>query len=260
MSAEKKYLTPEQLSFYQKNGYLVVEDIISQEEVAEYKRIYDRFLSGEIETGVNRSDLGAGDGGNKQGVENITQIMWPSEFVPALHEMPYHQRALAISRELMGDDAEMDFDMLINKAPGTNAPTPWHQDEAYWVNVPDKRAASSWLALDSAVKENGCMWFIPGSHLKEVRPHRFAGRQGGALTCDASEEEAVCIELKPGSCTFHHGRVLHYSRGNATERHRRAFIINFRPGEMIKMERAQGFDHGKTNAGNREVRNDAFKQ
>lgn len=259
MSAVKKYLTGDQLDFYKANGYVVVEDIISPDEVAEYKAIYNRFLSGEIETGVNRSDLGA-DLGDKKNVENITQIMWPSEFIPDLLRMPYHQRALAISRELMGEDADMDFDMLINKAPGTNTPTPWHQDEAYWVNVPDKRAASCWLALDPATKDNGCMWYIPGSHLKEVRPHRFAGKEGGALTCDASEEEGVCVELKPGAGAFHHGRTLHYSRGNSTESHRRAFIINFRPAEMIKMEREQGFDHGKTNAGKREVRNDAFKK
>ena len=31
--------------------------------------------------------------------------------------MPYHQKALAVAKQLMGNDIEMDFDMLINKAP-----------------------------------------------------------------------------------------------------------------------------------------------
>jgi ectoine hydroxylase-related dioxygenase (phytanoyl-CoA dioxygenase family) len=246
------YLTPAQIDFFNTNGYLVVDNIITKEEVETYKAIYDDFLSGKIAVGSNRSDLGDGLGKN-EARENITQIMWPSEFVPGLVDMPYHQRALAISKELMGDDADMDFDMLINKAPLTNTITPWHQDESYWLDVPDKRAVSCWLALDNSVADNGCMWFVPGSNLTAVRPHRFAGKEGGALMCDASESEGIAVELKPGSCTFHHGRTLHYSRGNSTKGQRRAFIVNFRPAEMILYERERGFDHGKNNASNRQL-------
>ncbi len=252
-------LTTDQIDFFTANGYLVVADIITPDEVTAYKAMYDDFLSGRIAVGKNRSDLGDGIGKNDTR-ENITQIMWPSEFVPGLLEMPYHQRALAISRQLMGDDLAMDFDMLINKAPFTHTITPWHQDEAYWLDVPDKRAVSCWLALDNSTVNNGCMWFVPGSNRAEVRTHRFAGKQGGALMCDASENEGAAIELKPGSCTFHHGRTLHYSRGNSTESQRRAFIVNFRPEEMIRYERERGFDHGKNDAGNRELKNDSFKK
>jgi phytanoyl-CoA hydroxylase len=254
-----KSLTTGQITSYKLNGFLVMEDIITAEEVEYYKGIYNDFLSGKIKVGDNRSDLGAGLN-NTGKTENITQIMWPSEFMPELLNLPFHARALAISKELVGEDSEMDFDMLINKAPFTNTITPWHQDEAYWVNLPDKRAASCWLALDHATIDNGCMWFVPGSNLKAVRVHEYAAQKGGALTCNAVEEEGICIELKPGSCSFHDGRTLHYSRGNSTDQQRRAFIINFRPGEMIRMERELGFDHGKNNAGNRGLKNDAFKK
>lgn len=253
------FLSAEQITFFNDNGYLVVENIITPDEVEHYKAIYDDFLSKKIEVGANRSDLGDGLGKNNN-KENITQIMWPSDFVEGILEMPFHQRALTISKELIGEDAEMDFDMLINKAPQSDTSTPWHQDEAYWLNVPDKRAASCWLALDQSTLNNGCMWFVPGSNLKEVRPHRFAGKEGGALTCDATEEEGIFVELKPGSCTFHQGRTLHYSRGNSTDTDRRAFIVNFRPVEMIRYERDHGFDHGRNNAGDRKLKNDDFKK
>lgn len=252
-------LTQEQKDHYDQQGFLVVENIITPEEVEVYKAIYEDFLSGRIDVGKNRSDLGAGLGDNKKS-ENITQIMWPSQFVTDLLEMPYHQRALEISRQLMGEDAEMDFDMLIDKAPYSNTSTPAHQDESYWVNLPDKRAASCWLALDEARIDNGCMWFGPASHLQPVRSHRFAGKQGGALTCDFEESEVQPVELKPGSCTFHHGRTLHFSRGNTSPDRRRAFIVNFRPAAMIKLERSLGFDHGKNDAGNRQLKNDEFSK
>lgn len=247
-------LTPDQIRFFEQNGYVTVQNIVPAEEIERYKTIYEDFLSGRIHTGANRTDLGAGLG-NSGARENITQIMWPSDFVPQLTSMPYHTRALAISRQLIGNDADMDFDMLINKAPHTNTPTPWHQDEAYWINLPDKRAASCWLALDEATVDKGCMWFVPGSNRQAVRPHRFAGPQGGALMCDAREAEGIPIELAPGSCTFHTGRTLHYSRGNSTGEQRRAFIINFRPQSMIEYERAHGFDHGRQNAADRQLRN-----
>ena len=252
-------LEPARKTFFEENGYLVIEDIISIDELDRYRKIYNDFLDDTIHTGKNRTDLGVGLGNNKK-VENITQIMWPSDFVPAVLNMTYHQRALAIAKSLQGNDMEMDFDMLINKAPNTGTITPWHQDAAYWINMPDKRAVSCWLALDRATLENGCMWYVPGSHLLPLRPHRNAGGKGSALTCNATESEGVGIELKPGSCVLHHGATLHYSRGNSSDSHRRAYIINFRPAEMIAMERAQGFDHGRTgNAAERKIRNEDFK-
>jgi phytanoyl-CoA hydroxylase len=249
------HITPQQVELFNKNGFLVVENIINETEVKKYREIYNRFLDGSINTGKNRSDLGAGLGDNIK-TENITQIMWPCDFAPELLAMPYHMRTLSIAQELMGKDMEMDFDMLISKAPNSNTATPWHQDAAYWINMPDKRAVSCWLAIDEAVKDNGCMWYGPGSHLQELRKHRFAGKEGGALQCYASEDEGIFIELKPGSCVLHHGGTLHYSRGNSTNMDRRAVIVNYRPKAMIALERENGFDHGRSgNAADRKVRN-----
>ena len=171
--------TPKQVRFFEENGYLLLEDILSKKEVDQYAEIYNRFLDGTINTGKNRGDLGVGLGESGK-VEFITQIMWPSDFLPELLQMPYHRRVLDFSRDLLGKDLAFDFDMMINKAPGTNIPTPWHQDAAYWIDMPDTRAVSCWLALDNTFIENGCMWYVPGSHVKEIRPHRFAGKAGGA--------------------------------------------------------------------------------
>lgn len=242
-------ISNEQIQFYKKNGYLIIEDLISPEEVTAYRKIYEDFLSGKINTHNYRSDLsGASD---KQAVEKITQIMVPSRIFPELLKMTYHQKAISIAKQLSSGDMELDFDMLIDKAPFTNSPTPWHQDCAYWIDMPDTRATSCWLALDEVYEENGCMWFVPESHKKPMRTHK-ATTKGGALQCEASEDEGIAVRLKPGSCTFHHGQTLHYSRGNSTANRRRAFITNFRPEKMIAFERSQGFDH----TSDRKVRNE----
>lgn len=250
-------ITAAQIEAFNHDGYLVVNDLLTPDEINYYRDIYQQFLDDKINTGKFRSDLGGFSDGTRSSAtrERITQIMLPGRLLPSLLNEVLHVRTLAIAKELLGDDMDMDFDMLIDKAPFTNTPTPWHQDCAYWISMPDTRAASCWVALDDAVKENGCMWYVPGSHRQPVRAHRPAGSGGGALMCDAEEKEGVAIEIKAGSCVWHQGATLHYSRGNSTGNRRRAFINNFRPAAMIQFERERGFDH----TGEREVRNTSAK-
>lgn len=248
-------LHQDQIDFFNDNGYLVIEDLLTLEEINEYRDLYEDFLSNKIDAAHVRGDLsGQTDDTTTAVVERITQIMVPSRLVPELLHKALHQKSLSIARQLLGDDVRLDFDMLIDKAPFTDTPTPWHQDCAYWISMPDTRAASCWVALDDAYKENGCMWYVPKSHLVPIRPHRSTGK-GGALQCDASESEAVAVEIKAGSCVYHHGGTLHYSRGNSTAHRRRAFITNFRPEAMIAYERENGYDH----TGERKVRDERAK-
>ncbi|PKA98248.1 LOW QUALITY PROTEIN: phytanoyl-CoA dioxygenase PhyH [Flavobacteriaceae bacterium MAR_2009_75] len=217
---------------------MVVENLLTAEEVDYYSTLYNSFLANKIDASRYRSDLSGADGE----IEKITQIMVPSRLLPELLKKTVHQKSLQIARELLGYDINLDFDMMINKAPYTNTITPWHQDVAYWTDMPDKRAVSCWVAIDPAIKENGCMWYTPKSHLNPPLAHVQITHKG-ALKCEGSEAGSVCIELKPGSCVFHHGGTLHYSRGNSTAHHRRAFITNFRPVSMIALERERGIDH-----------------
>ena len=248
--------TAAQVEALDRDGFVVLDNLLSTAEVETYRAIYDRFLSGEIDAGSKRSDLGAGAEPATPGTENITQIMWPSLLCPELADLPLHARGLELARQLIGQDAELDFDMLIDKAPRTNTATPWHQDAGYWVNLPDGRAVSIWVSLDEATLDSGCMWYVQGSHRGPVRPHRSAGKGGGAIECEGSEDEpgATPVPLQPGAAAAHVGRTLHYSRGNTTNRHRRAYILNYRPAAMIAREREVGMDHGKTN-NERVVRN-----
>lgn len=239
---------------FDRDGFVAVPGLLQPPEIEWYRALYERFLSRAIDVGRRRSDLGAGAPTRRPGVENITQVMWPSDSVPELLSSPAYARALEVAREILGDDLAFDFDMLIDKAPGTATPTPWHQDCAYWIDLPDRRAVSCWIALDDATVENGCLWFVPGSHRRPVRPHRPAGKGGGALECDGTEAEGVAVPLAAGSCTFHHGGTMHYSRGNSTAGRRRALIVNFRPQAMVELERTRGFDHGRDAPG-RENRN-----
>ena len=227
-------------------GFAKSSQFIDIEEVEEIKSIYDQILDDHERSAHLRSDLsGKGDIGE----EKITQIMCPSNISDALKISKTYKKALSHAQDLLGEDMSLDFDMLINKRPYTNTPTPLHQDAAYWIKMPDKRSVSYWIAIDQALRENGCMWFIPRKEFK-IEAH-MASIAGGALSCEISKENAVCIPLEPGGATFHDGFTPHFSEGNTTESDRRALILNFRPIAMIELERSMGVDH----QGERKVRN-----
>ena len=237
-------VTERQKAFYEQNGYLIVESLVNPDQLRQYRDVVDRMIEGRIECGDSRADLGGHLARVRPSVENITHIMLPSEVAPWLAGSGFFRRSLGIARQLLGDDLERDMDMMIDKAPGTNTATPWHQDQAYWLpGMPDRRSVTCWLALDATTLDNGCMWFVPGSHHAPVRTHRYSGESGHALETDATEAEALACPLAPGSATFHDGGTLHYSRGNSTAMRRRALIANFRPAAMIAWERERGYDH-----------------
>eukprot|EP00111_Clytia_hemisphaerica_P021367 TCONS_00062911-protein len=235
---------------FEEDGFLVIRDLIQDERVVKsYIKSYEELLDSS-ETTDHRFDLGSHkeEQNNERKKENICQIMWPSMYDGTFLERPIFKRLLTVVRKILGEDMDFDFDMLINKFPYSGTPTPWHQDESYWPDMPDKRAVSCWVALDDATVENGCMWFVRGSHQEEaLRPHRRV-KEGHHARCtdSCSEREGQPQPLKRGSCTLHHGRTLHYTRGNNTGTNRRAYIMNFRPKEMVQWERDRGFDHGKT--------------
>ena len=229
-------------------GFCKKDSFISNEEALIIRGIYDELLNNKERTKAYRSDLSGFN--NKQQIENITQIMRPSILEPKLKKSKTYAIATEWAKTNLGDDMELDFDMMINKAPYTNTETPWHQDAAYWIQMPDKRAVSIWIALDHVTEENGCMWFIPKEKSQEIVTHK-ASPNGGALFCNIDSINAIPIPLNFGGCTFHDGFTFHFSKGNTTKSQRRALILNFRPKDMIALEREQGVDH----TGTRKVRN-----
>jgi phytanoyl-CoA hydroxylase len=231
-----------------KNGFAKLDQLIPLWEVTKLQILYTELLNDKKRTAGLRSDLAGGE--MDEAIEKITQIMRPSLVEPQLTESIVYEAALAKAKKLLGDDMALDFDMLINKAPMTNTETPWHQDAAYWIKMPDKRAVSCWIALDNVTEENGCMWFIPKSKNNDILQH-FSLPNKGALYCKTNTENAQCIPLNAGGCTFHDGFTLHFSKGNTTNNQRRALILNFRPQTMIDLERLQGVNH----TGDREIRN-----
>jgi phytanoyl-CoA hydroxylase len=242
-------VTEEERARFHADGYVHLHGILSEQELAEIESVYARFLAGEIEVpGKDLCDM-TGEYGSPIEEFRLINVMLPRRYWPAWRGNLYERRAASIAEQLIGDGLELDYDQLLAKPPGeSEAIFHWHQDMAYWIDTPDPRTASFWLALDESSEENGCMRFIPGTHLEpELRQH-------GPLTGDRDESHTLLTELREGDevklaqiargdCTVHHQRVLHGSGGNTSERWRRAYIVAYRSAETVAEERLRGFTH-----------------
>jgi phytanoyl-CoA hydroxylase len=56
--------------------------------------------------------------------------------------------------------------MYIFKNPKIGGEVGAHKDSTFLITDP-LSVCGIWISLDSASKENGCMWGVPGSHLKD---------------------------------------------------------------------------------------------
>jgi len=219
-----------QVAFFHENGYLAIDSITTQEEIDRLKGVYDDLFARRAgrEDG-NQFDLGGVDDGAAQAA--LPQILNPSRYAPALADTLYKANALAIARQLLGSDAAYGGDHAILKPPHSPAPTPWHQDEAYWSPDLEYRSLSVWMPLQDVDTRSGCMEFVPGSHRLDILEHQSIGGDarihGLELAVDYDFSKAVACPIPAGGATFHLSTTLHYTSPNASDEPRRAYILVF---------------------------------
>jgi len=224
-------LTPDQIDFYQREGYLVLPDLTTPAEVERLQAVYDRlFASKAGRDQGDHLDLVTTDEDDQTPV--LPQILNPSKYAPELVDTQLRVNAEAVARQLLGPTVRFSGEHAILKPPHTAAPTPWHQDEAY--NDPgwDYSYLNIWIPLQEATLANGCMHFVPGSQRQEVLPHQPIGNDERIIGLEVVNPEqvtqtAVACPIPPGSATLHQGRTLHYTGPNHSDQPRRAYILMF---------------------------------
>ncbi|MFE9312419.1 phytanoyl-CoA dioxygenase family protein [Streptomyces sp. NPDC088353] len=119
------------------------------------------------------------------------------------------------------------------KPPVVGSAKPWHQDMAFAppsFGPEEHGIVTIWVALEPATPRNGCLEFIPGSHLLGLFPHtgdreRLPGEPPltAAVEPHVADEHLprtagpVAVPLEPGSAVMFDGMVLHRSAPNTTE-------------------------------------------
>lgn len=259
MSAEYP-LSQEQIAAYARDGYLTLPSVLSEAEMAAIEPIFQRFIEGLVpEMGRDFCDM---SGPYDRAFEdfNLVNAVLPRVYEPALVGNVFEARATSIARQLIGDDATLDYDQFLAKRPQRPAAVfAWHQDLGYWpTGTPDTRTVTCSLALDDATSENGCLQVVPGSHLEPtLRLHRPAAwstspelrAEAHTLTAELREtDRIVLLPVRRGSITVHNERIVHGSAGNRSNGWRRTYVVAHRSRATVAYERSIGFTHSHNDA------------
>ncbi len=173
---------------------------------------------------------------------------------PRLARIATHPRLRAIVDQLIGPDSRMIQDMALLKPPFKGSEKPWHQDAAYFDWTPLGGVVGTWIALDAATVENGCMQVIPGSQLQGPAPH-FHVRDCQLADQRVQVGQAVAIPLQPGGILFFSGLLHHGTPPNMTAARRRALQFHYAAAECRKMtidQHGELFSEGGVYAGCRD--------
>jgi phytanoyl-CoA hydroxylase len=214
-------------STYDRDGFVVVRQFMQGERLAQLREQLDRYIRDVVPTLPPTAAFYQ----DRAKPETLKQ-MQHMEVDPFFRDYVQDPQWVTLGEALVGEPARCQAPEWFNKPPGTEHPTPAHQDNFYFCLRPP-HVATLWLALDEVDDENGCLRYVRGSHLSGVRPHapsQVVGfSQGISDYSDQDEAAAVAVHLQPGDLVAHHGDTIHRAEPNrSANRHRRAFAMVFK--------------------------------
>jgi non-heme Fe2+,alpha-ketoglutarate-dependent halogenase len=115
----------------------------------------------------------------------------------------------------------------------------WHQDNVYTGFEPET-AHLSWMAMTPSTPENGCVRFVPGSHVGPPRVHEETYDKNNLLSRgqalrDIDPASAKPAILQPGEFSIHHECTVHGSEANGSDQRRIGFSGIYCSPEMRSM-------------------------
>jgi ectoine hydroxylase-related dioxygenase (phytanoyl-CoA dioxygenase family) len=196
---------------FREQGYFVVPGLFSDTECDD--------ITGHVERAAFELALGESADG-------------PLSYRPMMHLASPELTAVATDARwapvvlpLLGTgDARLYWEQAVAKPPQARTELPWHQDNGYTPLIPEEYV-TCWLALDDADTDNGCIWVIPGSHEHGTQPHHAGA--GPFRVGHDSPDDGVAVPVRRGDVLVFSSLIMHRSGPNTTDRHRRAWIIQY---------------------------------
>ena len=215
-------LSTEQKAAYNDDGYLIVKNFLTKEEVG----LLYNLATGDDVLKDKAFDF------NDQSGKRTKLTLWFTPGDDAYGLLTRSEALVQSVQDLLGPGEVCHFhSKLMQKEPQVGGAWEWHQDYGYWYKngflFPDAMI-SVMLALSEATVKNGCLQVLKGSHKTGRLEHSFAGEQQGADMDFVNEAmgrfERVYVELEPGDLLFFHSNTLHMSEANASDKPRWSMI------------------------------------
>ncbi|MGB3278174.1 MAG: phytanoyl-CoA dioxygenase family protein [Pseudorhodobacter sp.] len=249
-------LSQHQISEFENNGYLVVEDVLDQDTLAairaEYAALMDRLYAGWQAAGQVPDGAGL-DFWGKLLAAYSAGCDWfqpmdislpgdqiyedtPFHFGPAVFDMVTHPRLLDMVAQLIGPEITSNPIQHVRiKPPATTlrgdearahiTATDWHQDRAVALQEADQTdMVTVWLAMTDATLENGCLQVAPGK--VGMLPH-CPKTQTAIADGYVDVARAQPLPVKAGGAVIIHPLTPHASRINQTNGFRWSFDLRY---------------------------------
>lgn len=220
-------LTAAQITHYRENGYLIVENLLTLEEVEALRERTVAIAEGRIQ--YPREHIELEPGADTPSLKTVRKLN-DCTHDPVFRAHASRQATLDLVEALLGPDLKVYGSQLFMKPPG-GVEKPYHQDSPYFPIEP-MDLATCWVALDDVTVENGCMWVIPRSHTAGAYAHSEPWDLGGRIDMQIPESKfdrntEVPLTIPAGGCSFHHSLLLHSSRPNKMPHSRRGLATHY---------------------------------
>jgi phytanoyl-CoA hydroxylase len=220
-------LSGEDIEKYQEQGFVVVEDVLTPQQLQEARALISEKIEGarEISSPTDVYDLEPDHSPDRP---RVRRIKTPHLHMPFIMDLARTPRLVEILQKLLNTGNVRLHGSKINmKSPSGGSPVEWHQDWAFYPHSNDDLLAVG-VMLEDCTVENGAMYMIPGTQQGPVFDHHSDGVFVGAMDpADVELPKAVPCVGKAGSMSFHHVRTVHGSAQNLSHKPRTLLLYEF---------------------------------
>ncbi len=227
-------LTEAQAQQFDELGFLVLEDVFTDDELAPVIAAID------VHEAKTDGFLAAQQGGRFSIAEHgaITFSLFPVLADESVKRFASHRVFAELCHDLVGPNARLYHDQAVYKKPEKPRRFPWHQDNGYTFVTP-QQYLTCWVALTDATTENGCPHVVPGLHRMGTLLHRYNDPLGWEIFED--HPEAIAAPVRKGGIVVFSSLSPHLTGPNTTNAVRKSYILQFAPdgARMLKGDVSQ---------------------
>jgi ectoine hydroxylase-related dioxygenase (phytanoyl-CoA dioxygenase family) len=249
-------LTPEQIKFYDTEGYLVLENLLDANDMAPaveaLTQKVDRIAAELVRDGLVKDAMN--DVPFKHRLAKLFAGKTDKDFLkygrswrdrfPGFYDFMSNPKIVNAIVSLIGP--EIFSNPVYNvrpKVPGVAAgAVPWHQDKSYWPDANANPVITAWVALVDATLENGCLHLIPRTQKQKVLTWHDDTYTGTKYTEIDDQHmrllklgKIIALPVTAGTVILFNDRLVHSSTPNKSDHVRWSLDLRYQPTDQDPM-------------------------